>query len=188
MAEYQSPFEKLLAKAGPLTQTRHVSCFISGLRESIRIDVQANRPTTLTSGIGLARLYEARDLTHGKSTLKSGPQSASSATTNSSTTLVKRMTSEELNERKRKGLCFKCNDKFGPGHRCKKLFMIQAYFEGSDDDIDMEIEDTTEENPAISLHAITGMRGPETMRVQGSLQSEFNLFLFLLIQAVLTIS
>ena len=39
--EYQSKFEKLLAKVGHLPQARQVSCFISGLCESIRIDVQA---------------------------------------------------------------------------------------------------------------------------------------------------
>jgi hypothetical protein len=38
---------------------------------------------------------------------------------------IKRLTPEELNERQEKGLCFKCNDKYGPGHRCKKLFMIE---------------------------------------------------------------
>ncbi|KAK1357252.1 hypothetical protein POM88_050508 [Heracleum sosnowskyi] len=60
--EYQTRFEKLLAKAGLLPQGRQVSCFISGLRDSIRADVQANKPVTLTSAIGLARLYEARNM------------------------------------------------------------------------------------------------------------------------------
>ncbi|KAK1369572.1 hypothetical protein POM88_035664 [Heracleum sosnowskyi] len=45
---------------------RQVSCFISGLRDSIRVDVQANKPTTLTAAIGLARLYEARNTSNRK--------------------------------------------------------------------------------------------------------------------------
>ncbi|KAL4195593.1 hypothetical protein AMTRI_Chr05g74100 [Amborella trichopoda] len=68
------------------------------------------------------------------------------------------MTTEELNERRRKGLCFRCNEKFGSGHRCKKLFMIQVTLEEN------------EEIPEISLHGIAGIRAPETMRVKGSLQ------------------
>jgi hypothetical protein len=47
------------------------------------------------------------------------------------------LTPEELKERQAKGLCFKCNDKYVPGHRCKKLFMIEAYL-GEDEDGDME--------------------------------------------------
>lgn len=56
---YQTHFEKLLAKVGQLSQARQVSCFVSGLSPSIRTDVQANRPKTLTEAIALARLYEA---------------------------------------------------------------------------------------------------------------------------------
>lgn len=44
---------------------------------------------------------------------------------------IKKLSPAELNERKAKGLCFNGNDKFSPGHRCKKLFLI----EGENDDI-----------------------------------------------------
>ncbi|KAJ0048459.1 hypothetical protein Pint_15579 [Pistacia integerrima] len=59
--EYQCKFERLLAKAGALTQDRKVTCFITGLKDSIHTDVQANRPTTLVMANGLAKLFEARD-------------------------------------------------------------------------------------------------------------------------------
>jgi hypothetical protein len=32
---------------------------------------------------------------------------------------IKRLTPEELEERQEKGLCFKCNEKYGPGHHWK---------------------------------------------------------------------
>jgi len=38
----------------------------------------------------------------------------------------------ELAERRSKGLCFNCDDKFFPGHRCKKLFTIEAIYEEED--------------------------------------------------------
>ncbi|TXG66291.1 hypothetical protein EZV62_007566 [Acer yangbiense] len=59
--EYQTRFERVLAKVGNLAQDKKVSCFVTGLRDSIRIDVQAHCPSTLTMVIGLAKLYEARD-------------------------------------------------------------------------------------------------------------------------------
>ena len=54
---------------------------------------------------------------------------------------IKRLSTEDIDERKKKGLCFKCNKQLGSGHHCKKLFMIQACFNGSDANEDMEIID-----------------------------------------------
>ncbi|KAK0597830.1 hypothetical protein LWI29_029011 [Acer saccharum] len=56
---YQTQFEKLLSKVGFLPQAHQVSCFISGLNDTIWADVLAGRPASLTDAISLARLYEA---------------------------------------------------------------------------------------------------------------------------------
>jgi hypothetical protein len=95
--EYQTRFEQLLAKAGPLSSTRQVSCFVS------------------------------------------------------------------------------------PGHRCKKLFLIEACCEEEDGDMVMDIEaqealESLEES-GISLHAISGVQAPETMRLTGNLHSVLPLYL-----------
>lgn len=57
--DYQTQFEKLLGKVGLLPQPRQVSCFVSGLQDSIRTDVQVGKPITLLATIRLARLYGA---------------------------------------------------------------------------------------------------------------------------------
>ncbi|KAF2291294.1 hypothetical protein GH714_022289 [Hevea brasiliensis] len=151
---YQVQFEKLLAKVGDLSQARQKPLRLLGcLKQEIQLQGRDSPP--------LAQRISTR--THSQSPTNS-PQPA--------TGNIKRLTWDELNERKRLGLCFKCNEKFGPGHRCKKLFSIQAVLEDSDDDADMEIEehDPTEEIPAISLHAIAGFEGPETMRLTGTVE------------------
>ena len=68
---------------------------------------------------------------------------------------------EELNEQKKKGLGFKCNEKFNPSRRCKRLFLIQASFEDSEEDVEMKIEgyavvEQIKIAPAISFHAMVG--------------------------------
>lgn len=142
--DYQDKFEKLLAKAGRLEQARQVSCLVSGLRDSIRTNVKAIKPNNLSSAIGLAHLYEARYLAHHKS--NPHISRASPPPRNFTSTIpIKRMTTKELNERRRKGLCFKCNEKFGPSHICKKLFLIQVTLEDSDGDEKMQIDDASEE-------------------------------------------
>jgi hypothetical protein len=66
--EYQGQYERLLSRAGRLSVTQQVSGFISGLKESIRPEVQASGPSTLTAAVGLARLYEARLLAQRRPT------------------------------------------------------------------------------------------------------------------------
>ncbi|GJZ55536.1 organic solute transporter OST-alpha, partial [Tanacetum coccineum] len=51
---YQTQFNKLLAKVGYLPPDRQVSCFVSGLSDTIRTEVQANFPTNLSTAISLA--------------------------------------------------------------------------------------------------------------------------------------
>jgi hypothetical protein len=52
--EYQTRFESLLSKIGPLPQYQQVNCFIGGLKKVIKSDVMARKPLTLTSAIGLS--------------------------------------------------------------------------------------------------------------------------------------
>ncbi|KAL4194985.1 hypothetical protein AMTRI_Chr05g62270 [Amborella trichopoda] len=76
------------------------------------------------------------------------------------------MSSTKLQERRSKGLCYNCNDKWSPGHRCKKILLIEARTEEIDGDVVMENdEDDSTTMHAISFHAISGIRTPETMRV-----------------------
>ncbi|KAJ0019948.1 hypothetical protein Pint_30984 [Pistacia integerrima] len=118
--------------------TRQVSCFVSGLKDNIRIEVQARRPSTLSSAIGLAKLYEARN--NARDLVSSKVSSTSyEAQSSPAAMLIRRLTMEEIDERRKNGLCFKCNEKFGLGHHCKKLFMIQVCLNDSDADEEMEI-------------------------------------------------
>ncbi|KAL5844260.1 hypothetical protein ACOSQ3_010311 [Xanthoceras sorbifolium] len=54
-------FQDLFAKVGYLPPNRQVSCFIGSLEDSIKTDVLVGCPTTISSAIRLARLYEAHN-------------------------------------------------------------------------------------------------------------------------------
>ncbi|KAL4179659.1 hypothetical protein AMTRI_Chr13g121170 [Amborella trichopoda] len=83
------------------------------------------------------------------------------------------MSSAKLQEIRSKSLCYNYNDKWNPGHGCKKIFLIEACTEEINGDAVMENdEDDSTATPAISLHAIFGIRAPETMRVTGRLRRE----------------
>lgn len=58
--DYQTRFEKLLARVGTLIDKQEAKCFISRLKDRLRVDVKVQNPQTLTIAIGLARAYEIK--------------------------------------------------------------------------------------------------------------------------------
>ncbi|CAA0810448.1 Unknown protein, partial [Striga hermonthica] len=85
--------------------------------------------------------------------------------------IVRRLSPEEVKRRREKGLCFKCEEKFTPGHQCKQTFVIEV---ANPDDEEAEVEEelhqeeeteALHEEPEISMHAMAGIRGPRTMRL-----------------------
>lgn len=58
-----------------------------------------------------------------------GPPSTQrmSQSSNTHPTTFRRITNQEARERREKGLCYYCDEKFVPGHRCERpqLFMIE---------------------------------------------------------------
>ena len=60
--DYQTQFERLLIRAGRFSPAQQVGCFVSGLKDNIRTNVQVYCPSTLSAAIRLARLYEFHNL------------------------------------------------------------------------------------------------------------------------------
>ena len=77
-----------------------------------------------------------------------------------------------LEQRRQLGLCFKCGEKYGPGHQCRRLILNM---EASDDE---EVEEDTEEEPhaeeeqeddggQISFHALKEGPTGKIIQVKG---------------------
>lgn len=85
---------------------------------------------------------------------------------------VKRLTESELQEKRAKGLCYRCDAKWAVGHRCKKKelsVMLIAEEEG-------ELEGEESEPPPspteeilteVSLNSVVGISNPRTMKLRG---------------------
>ncbi|CAA0834211.1 Unknown protein, partial [Striga hermonthica] len=85
--------------------------------------------------------------------------------------IVRRLSPEEVKRRRERGLCFKCQEKFTPGHQCKQAFVIEVANpdeEGSETEEEPPqdiIVEGPDEEAEISMHAMAGIRGPRTMRL-----------------------
>ena len=85
-----------------------------------------------------------------------------------------RLTPQKLEERRAKGLCFNCDNKYSKGHKSgeKKLFYIDYEREESKDQEPSQTEETKETTqeeitPTISCHALAGICTPQTLKIEG---------------------
>lgn len=75
----------------------------------------------------------------------------------------------KLAEHRSKGLCYNCDDKFQPRHRCKKSFItyidMGSEVEDGDDDLGLHTIEAEDTASKISLHTATGTSTSGTMQL-----------------------
>ena len=197
---YESEFLRLACRLPHWTDEQLRGCYISGLEKELQYEVLSFEPINLTSAMKIARLQESKVMAR-RSTNKWGqskpplnnstptrfshvpssntassqhPRPMPNPTAKPSTRPIRRLTTAEIQEKRDKNLCFKCNEPYKPGHQCRRaqLLLIEAedVLEGSIEEIQIK-EEIPEENgleiqPAISLHSLIGSVKPQTMRLR----------------------
>lgn len=91
--------------------------------------------------------------------------------TNTARPQVKLLTAAEMSARREKGLCFNCDEKFSPGHKCKqRAFMIMTeseelcFVQTVSEESEMENAKEHMDGEQVSFNAIQGNDGISTMR------------------------
>jgi len=175
-----------------------LDCFLSGLKIDIRRDLIAQNPPSLLHVASLAKLFEEKYLPKQKTTLTHPYpkyQSSSLAETTKSTSLspllpnpntthqpnqqlvkssnIKKISAVEMQLRREKGLCFTCDAKFSPSHRCpNKQYLLLQLEEEEDFKLELYPPDennihqiqSSEQEHHLSFNALKGAVGIGTMR------------------------
>ncbi|KAA8529666.1 hypothetical protein F0562_034234 [Nyssa sinensis] len=186
---YKCEFEYLSNQLHGLAEPYKLSCFLGGLREDIRSMVKMMQPQSLLNAFSLAKMQEEnvaalkRVIRLSPGPIK--PPMALPAPVQKAMVPVQRLSPAQMKERRDKGLCYNCDDKWAPGHRCKsaKLFIMECENSDEEDDIrstPLAIEEGGSSSkqpsldaqaqgpePAISIHALAGSPNPRTMRIIG---------------------
>ncbi|XP_027337502.1 uncharacterized protein LOC113851229 [Abrus precatorius] len=182
-------------------ETRFASSYYEdprGLSPEIKREVLALQPLTFTQAAALAKLQEDKfhDLHKGsRNHFSFSPPSFSSTPSplpstgrplppllpTPPRTNYKKLTHEEMLSRREKGLCYNCDEKFHPGHKCKARFFLLVA-EATDDDttfpstslvdpdpdpLPSETEPTELSSAQISFNALSGLPAPEALRLLG---------------------
>ena len=193
VSEHLAEFESLANRVIGLHPAFLISCFISDLTPKIHREVQASQPLKMVQVAALARLQEEKfeDSQHLFRRRPPGPTLPPRPLPSCTSPLLpapallptppkspsipfKRLSPEELASRRKKGLCFNCDEKIIHGHRCApKLFLLITDEEDNpSSDFFPDMSDDNDEangpSPAqISLHAFSGHMAPKTLRLLG---------------------
>ncbi|CAA0822266.1 Unknown protein, partial [Striga hermonthica] len=198
-ADYVDKFEELkacmqLMNQGEFSEEYFIASFISGLSEELQAFLHMFNPKTLqqTIELGQQQLHTLDAITKRvKNTQRTYSQlqhpNTQKATPNNNPIQrapqtpfqkanFKLLTSSEMAARREKGLCYNCDEKFVPGHRCKHRinYMIMtedeelSYFQYEN----VSNLENTENNEAIeevhiSLNTMVGEGGLTTLRFYG---------------------
>ena len=74
-------------------------------------------------------------------------------------------------KRKKKRLCYYCNEKYEPDHKCKRKQIFLLDGDESEEKATCEVEnDIKEDDLVVSLNAISGSTSHQTMRIRGNIK------------------
>ena len=211
MKEYQDKFEQLLTQVD-VTESQSISLFIAGLPHSNEMTVRMFKPKTLIDAFSLAGFQEASVAIVKQKTApllptpKTTPnqfvnrnmhypnRSNTFALPGPSNQVVakhpalpeapprKQLSQKELAEKRAKNLCFYCDQKYMPGHKCSgQMYALEVtpYEEESDEEVfendqlggELLMSECFPQNhtsPQISLNALSGIPTYNTMRIRGN--------------------
>ena len=132
---YKGNFEILSNRILGLSETHKLSCFLRGLRDEIRLPVRMLVPKTLNETFGLAKIQEEY-LSHSRKGIRNtiengkvsvlGPPKFETRIESRTKFPLQRLTGAQMEERRKQGLCYNCDEKWQFGHKCKgvKLFFV----------------------------------------------------------------
>nr|GEV18270.1 Ty3/gypsy retrotransposon protein [Tanacetum cinerariifolium] len=81
----------------------------------------------------------------------------------------KRLTNAEMAEKRSKRICFRCDEKFAPGHTCASKTLQVLLVGDEEEDEDSEPEHVHLDSIDVSLNSVIGFTTPRTMKIQGIL-------------------
>ncbi|CAN6236915.1 unnamed protein product [Urochloa humidicola] len=204
---FETAKHRVLVHNKDMGEVFFVQKFLDGLNYNISNAITLHRPRTVDAALSMALMQEqileasSRRFTGRAREYSKGAVKPSSSTHSAMTGSVvyggnvpeaKPVTKQEpkskwedkfsaLREQRRaQGLCMKCGDKWGKGHRCPKQVPLHILEEVLDamnvEEQNSEAVDSgtssDEEILSMSVHAVEGIQGKKTMKLQAFIQNQ----------------
>ncbi|KAK8522025.1 hypothetical protein V6N12_066595 [Hibiscus sabdariffa] len=120
LRDYQKEFEQLGNQVQGWSQHALVGMFMGGFRVEIVNGIRLFKPKTLKEVISLVRMCDDQLMRQRKFQRPHNViNQLSSSLTSKPTPSMKRLTWNEMQQKRVQGLCFNCDEKFTTGHKCR---------------------------------------------------------------------
>eukprot|EP00253_Pinus_taeda_P005153 PITA_05153 len=172
MVEHIADFQKLNLRVKDIPEEHRIDVFIGTLKDNIQHEVRLWEPDSLGKAFKLARNIERKTMATRK---PSNHNYKDGSVVPPSLPQPTRLTPQQLEEKREKGLCYICDRKYTKGHKCaeKKLFYIDCEEEEEKEQETSKEEDTHQDqslekeemNPNISCNALVGITTPQTIKI-----------------------
>ncbi|KAL9444267.1 hypothetical protein AB3S75_017449 [Citrus x aurantiifolia] len=200
--EYRQKFIELSAPLENITEELALGNFINGLKPEIRVEVRILEPSNLGRAMELAQKIDEKlwvtkthktdggfirvgGSTRGGSYHSEASRASYVANHNAGrfSGEVRRLSDSELQKKREKGLCYRCDEKWAPGHRCKKKELAVLLTYDMDEAEQEEEEGLAEGDPEleaaeinhgieVSLNSVVGLTTPKTMKLKGNIEEQ----------------
>jgi len=185
VSKYTTQFEALSNRLRGISDKNCLSCFLSGLKDEIRLPLRMLNLVTLAAAFGLAKLQEEYILStrrsfrpttasynFSKSLSWTSPGSSPSTTGPSSLPLqrstpafpIQKLSPAQMKERRDKGLCYNCDENWNSVHKCKspKLFLMHGGESFTDENLEeLSCDDSVEGCDSQAAPIVTEVPEPE---------------------------
>ena len=171
-----------------------MGAFLEGLKPWLTRELKLKQPRRLPEAMRMAKILEESYHTEKRQSKDGVVGKIAKAPWKSKEVLedsphrrkeVHKLSKEEVQDRIKKGLCFKCGDKWSKEHKCKpgQVFVIadtseEESDEGGKEETEVKKEDgslSESEEAELSLHAMSGAKTPSTMRLDVDWEARGNL-------------
>uniref|UniRef100_A0A1D1Z5R5 Protein kinase C zeta type n=1 Tax=Anthurium amnicola TaxID=1678845 RepID=A0A1D1Z5R5_9ARAE len=115
LRDYQNSFEKLCNQVKGVAADHPLGTFLSGLRDELQYEVRSFNPTTLADAMRIARFQDAKIKAWKKAFRVQDDKLPLHPLPSKPPPPTKKLTPEELDEKRRKGLCCSCDQKWFKG-------------------------------------------------------------------------
>jgi hypothetical protein len=165
VTEHIEKFQRLNIKVTDILDEHLIDVFIGTLKDHIQHEVHLWEPKSLENAFKVERNVESKNM--AMATRRTNPNIYRENNAPS------RLTPQQLEERKAKGLCFNCDSKYSKGHKCgeNKLFYIDYEEEEEQEqepyqDENVEAISFEEFTPTILCNALARISTPQTLNIK----------------------